>query len=104
MFKNCWTYAGGKFRDERGWLLVRFTRRSKSESSKYVGWVGDIMVVCGVILINFGAWIRTGSWLHAYHAKKVSGPYTSYEPILGPPLKRPPVTFEGIVVETQKLN
>jgi len=104
MFKNCWTYAGGKLRDERGWLLVRFTRRSKSESSKYVGWVGDIMFVCGVILINFGAWIRTGSWLHAYHAKKVSGPYTSYEPILGPPLKRPPVTFEGIVVETQKLN
>ncbi len=101
--KNCWTHAVFRFAESDGWLLVRFTKRSSAKPSRGLGWLGVALVAVGVTAINFGAWLRTGRWLHVYHAPKVSGPYTSYEPDHGPAIKRPPFDFPGRVVERDKL-
>lgn len=102
--KNCWTFAVGEFHRLDGWLLVRFTRRSSAQPPKLLWWLGTLIVVAGVVSINFGAWLRTGRWLHVYHASSVKGPYRSYEPSNGgPKIKRPPFNFRGRVVERSDL-
>lgn len=104
MIRNCWTFAVSQFARLDGWLLVRFTRRSSSRPSWLFGWLGDALVVVGIVAINFGAWLRTGRWLHVYHASSVKGPYRSYEPSNGgPKIKRPPFDFPGRVVERSDL-
>lgn len=102
--KNCWTHAISRFAQSDGWLLVRFTRRSSASPSRFLGWLGLVLVAVGVTAINFGAWLRTGRWLHVYHANKVAGPYTSYEPDNGPAIRRPPFNFQGRVVERDTLR
>lgn len=104
MMKNCWTFAVSEFARHGGWLLVRFTRRSRAKPSLYFWWLGMALVVVGVIAINFGSWIKTGRWLHVYHARSVKGPYRSYEPSNGgPAITRPPFSFPGRVVERYEL-
>ncbi len=102
--RNCWTFAVREFERLDGWMLVRFTRRSSARPSVLFGWLGVPLVVIGLIAVNFGAWLRTGRWLHVYHACSVKGPYRSYEPENGePPLRRPPFRFSGHVVERSDL-
>lgn len=103
--KNCWTHAVTCLVAREGWLLARFTRRSNAGPSRLLGWLGAPLVVLGVASINFGAWLRTGRWLHVYHADRIAGPYTSYEPDNGgPDLKRPPFHFRGHVVSRDTLR
>ena len=79
--RNCWSFAWPRFEEHGGWLLVRHTRRSTARPAlRSLGW---IMVAVGLWLINWGARMRTGKWLHVYHAQSVNGPYTSYEPSNG---------------------
>ena len=47
--------------------------------------------------------LRTGRWLHVYHAPRISGPYDSYEPDHGPAIKRPPWSFKGRVIRRDSL-
>ena len=102
--RNCWSFAVPELARRDGWLLVRFTRRSKSVPSCLFGWLGIVLVVAGIAAINLGAWIKTGRWLHVYHARSVKGPYRSYEPDNGgPSIKRPPLSFSGQVVERNEL-
>lgn len=102
--RNCWTFAVREFERLDGWMLVRFTRRSRSRPSRLFSWVGVALVAVGIAAINFGAWIKTGRWLHVYHALSVKGPYRSYEPDNGgPSIKRPPLSFPGRVVERHDL-
>ena len=102
--RNCWTFAVGEFLRLDGWLMVRFTRRSSARPSALLGWLGSALVIVGVIAINFGAWIKTGRWLHVYHSCSVKGPYRSYEPGNGgPKIKSPPFRFAGRVVERSEL-
>ena len=102
--RNCWTFAVPEFVRHDGWLLIRFTRRSASPPSRWAGWIGAGLVVLWIVAINFGAWIKTGRWLHVYHARSVKGPYRSYEPSNGgPAIKRPPLDFSGRVVERHDL-
>ena len=104
MIRNCWTFAVGEFHSLDGWLLVRFTRRSNARSSRLLGWLGAALVCAGIVAINFGAWLRTGRWLHVYHASSVKGPYRSDEPSNGgPKIKRPPFDFPARVVERSDL-
>lgn len=105
MMKNRWTFAVGEFNRLDGWLLVRFTRRSSAQPSKLLWWLGTVLAVVGVVLANFGAWLRTGRWLHVYRASSVKRPYRSYEPLNGgPKVKRPPFRFQGRVVERHDLS
>lgn len=102
--RNCWAFAVREFERLDGWLLVRFTKRSSARPSRALGWLGSALVVVGLVAVNFGAWIKTGSWLHVYHAASVKGPYRSYEPSNGgPKIKRPPFHFPGRVVERHDL-
>ena len=104
MMRNCWTFAVGEFSRLDGWLMMRFTRRSSARPSALLGWLGSELVVVGLIAVNFGAWIKTGRWLHVYHARSVKGPYRSYEPLNGgPAIERPPLDFPGRVVERSDL-
>ncbi len=103
MMKNCWTFAVPRFEQRDGWLLVRFTRRSSARPSRWLGWLGVALVAVGVTAINWGAMLRTGRWLHVYHAPRVTGPYDSYEPDHGPAIKRPPWSFKGRVIRRDKL-
>ena len=102
--RNCWSFAVREFERHSGWLLVRFTRRSSASPSRVLGWIGAALVVAGLVAINFGAWLRTGRWLHVYHALSVQGPYRSYEPSNGgPAIKRPPFDFDGAIEEHSRL-
>lgn len=101
--KNCWTFAVPRFERQDGLLIVRFTRRSSAVPSRLFGWLGVALVAVGVTAINWGAMLRTGRWLHVYHAPRVSGPYDSYEPDHEPAIKRPPFNFSGRVVRRDKL-
>lgn len=101
--KNCWTFAVLRFEQCDGLLIVRFTRRSSARPSRLFGWLGVVLVAVGVAAINWGAMLRTGRWLHVYHAPRVSGPYDSYEPDHGPAIKRPPFNFPGRVVRRDRL-
>ena len=102
--RNCWTFAVKQFTARDGWLLVRFTRRSSAKPVWPLGWFGTLLVAAGIVAINFGAWLRTGRWLHVYHACSVKGPYRSYEPANGgPSIKSPPFDFDGHVVERRDL-
>ncbi len=98
--KNCWSFALNEFDKYNGWLLVRFTRRSSSKPSLLFRWFGVVLIFFGAVAINFGSWMRSGRWLHVYHAHSVKGPYRSYEPSNGgPKIKRPPFNFKGSVKE-----
>ena len=103
MMRNCWTFAVPKLEQADGWLLVRFTKRSSAKPSRWFGWLGVALVAIGVAAINWGATLRTGRWLHVYHATDVSGPYESYEPDRGPAIKRPPWSFKGRVIKRDRL-
>ena len=101
--KNCWIFAVSRFSANDGWILVRFTKRSSAQPSRLFGWLGVALVAVGVMAINWGAMLRTGRWLHVYHAPRIKGPYSSYEPLEGPKLKRPPFNFRGRVVDRDEL-
>ena len=101
---NCWSYAIKQFSDRGGWLLARLTRRSKATARPWLKPVGTACLVIGVFFINWGFMLRTGRWLHVYHADSVKGPYTSYEPDAELDLTRPPFTFKGRVQERDSLK
>lgn len=102
--RNCWSFAVSEFELHGGWLLVRLTRRSSGEPSRALGWLGAALIVVGLVAINFGAWLKTGRWLHVYHARSAKGPYRSYEPSNGgTAITRPPFSFPGRVVERHDL-
>lgn len=100
--KNCWKYALEKLIERDGWLILRNTRRSSSKN-RYTT-LGNILLYIGVTLFNWGLHLRTGRWLHAYHADSIKGPYTSYEPKEDKLRNRPPFHFEGEVIERNELR
>ena len=101
---NCWSYAVKQFSDRGGWLMVRFTRRSKAKPRRWLKGIGTGFIAIGLFLTNWGFMLRTGRWLHVYHADSVNGPYTSYEPDAELDLASPPFTFKGRVQERDTLK
>lgn len=101
---NCWSYAVKQFSDRGGWLMVRFTRRSKAKPRRWLKCIGTGFIALGIFLTNWGFMLRAGRWLHVYHADSVHGPYTSYEPDTEVDLGRPPLRFKGKVQRRDNLK
>ena len=100
--RNCWTSAVTRFISMDGWLLVRFTKRSIAKPR--LRWLGTTLLYIGITFMNWGFMLRTGRWLHVYHAQKPSGPYHSYEPLKGRLISSPPFHFQGKEVERDSLE
>lgn len=101
--KNCWVYAMERLCRNEGWLFVRFTRRCNNNSKFRSKFLGNVVMGIGVFLLNWGAYIRTGRWLHAYHTNSMSSPIVSYEPINGVNLTAPPMSFKGRIVRKKSV-
>lgn len=101
--RNCWSYAINQLEKNNGWLIVRLTKRSVAKPVKRLNWLGTILIIIGLWLVNWGFLIRQGRWLHVYHANTIKGPYTSYEPNRGVDKRHPPLDFEGTVVSKEEI-
>jgi len=104
MFKNCWSYALPRFEKEQGWLFVRFTKLSSAKIPSFFSGLGYLMVVLGIILFNYGMYLRTSKWMHVYFAKSPEGPFYSYEPDKEKIIDKPPFSFPGREVERETLK
>lgn len=102
--ENCWSYALRRLLTKEGWLIAKLTNRSSAKPSSMFQWFGYVCFAMGVALINYGMLLITGRWLHVYYAEDIKGPYSSYEPVRGPTLKKPPVNFKGKVITKDNIK
>lgn len=93
--RNCWAYAVERFCRNGGWLFVRFTKRGGNTSKFKSKLVGNALMGVGAFLLNWGAYVRTGKWMHVYHANSIQSTVVSYEPTKDVDLKVPPMSFKG---------